>query len=96
MESRRYSGGASAREVAVRIVNMTRFLNLQMGAGPDFLPERFFKPVRFEDREYVLTREELENALRIYYELRGWDGEGRPLPETLRRLQLDFLTPQGV
>jgi aldehyde:ferredoxin oxidoreductase len=88
--------GASAREAAVRIVNMTRFLNLQMGAGPDSLPERFFKPVRFEDREYVLTREELENALRIYYELRGWDGEGRPLPETLRRLQLDFLTPQGV
>lgn len=81
----------SLREAALRIINLTRVLNLKMGAGPDGLPERFFKPVRFEEREYVLTRGELEAALRSYYALRGWDEEGRPRPETLRELQLDFL-----
>ncbi|WP_258871899.1 aldehyde ferredoxin oxidoreductase C-terminal domain-containing protein [Pyrobaculum aerophilum] len=29
--------------------------------------------------------------MRSYYALRGWDEEGRPRPETLRELQLDFL-----
>lgn len=88
--------GASAREAALRVINLTRVLNLQMGAGPEALPERFFKPARFEDREYRLTREELEGALRIYYRLRGWGGGGRPLPETLRELQLDFLLPRSL
>nr|WP_258871846.1 aldehyde ferredoxin oxidoreductase C-terminal domain-containing protein [Pyrobaculum aerophilum] len=61
---------------------MTRVLNLKMGAGPDGLPERFFKPVRFEEREYVLTRGELEAALRSYYALRAGTkrgGRGRRL-----------------
>lgn len=62
-----------------------------MGAGPDSLPERLYQPVKFEGKEYRLTREELEAALKTYYRLRSWDDAGKPTNEVLKELQLDFL-----
>ena len=79
------------RETALRIINLTRVLNLKMGAEPDALPQRWYKPVAFEGKTYQLTREEVEGALKKYYELRGWDERGIPRPETLKRLGLSFL-----
>jgi aldehyde:ferredoxin oxidoreductase len=34
--------------------------------------------------------EELDPLLSEYYRLRGWDGDGVPTPETLRRLGIEF------
>jgi aldehyde:ferredoxin oxidoreductase len=35
-----------------------------------------------------------DNMLRNYYNLMGWDETGKPLPETLRNLGIDFVIPQ--
>jgi aldehyde:ferredoxin oxidoreductase len=44
--------------------------------------------------EYVTSREELDSMLDKYFDLRKWDKKlGVPLPETLRRLGLDFTIP---
>lgn len=83
--------GKSVRDVALRIINLTRVINLEMGAGPDSLPERLYRPVQFEGKEYRLALEELEAALKTYYKLRGWDDAGKPTNEVLKELQLDFL-----
>jgi aldehyde:ferredoxin oxidoreductase len=35
--------------------------------------------------------EKLEMALNDYYSLRGWDKEGIPTPDTLKKLGLEFV-----
>lgn len=76
------------RESALRIINLTRALNVMMGDPGDGLPERWYKPVKFGDRILQLNREEVEDALRKYYELRGWDERGLPRPAALSELGL--------
>jgi len=43
-------------------------------------------------RHPELGFEEFETMLSRYYRLRGWDENGVPTPETLRRLELDEWT----
>lgn len=75
-------------EIAERIVTLTRLINVKMGVdrSKDQLPRRLYEPVEFEGKEYKLTKEEVERALDMYYELRGWDERGVPREETLKRL----------
>jgi aldehyde:ferredoxin oxidoreductase len=40
-----------------------------------------------------IDREKFNKLLDEYYELHGWDNEGLPLPETLKRLELDKEPP---
>jgi aldehyde:ferredoxin oxidoreductase len=77
-------------ETSERIVSLTRLINSKMGVNreKDQLPLKWFKPVKFQDKEYVLTREEFEKALSTYYALRGWDINGLPTEETLKRLDI--------
>jgi len=67
-------------EAGDRIVTLTRLINVKMGVGrrDDMLPKAWFKPVKFEGVEYSVPAEEFEEALRKYYELRGWDENGAP------------------
>ncbi len=69
-----------------RIWNLARLFNLREGftRKDDMLPERLLKPTPQAPGKEV-PYEELLNA---YYEVRGWDADGRPLPETLERLDL--------
>jgi aldehyde:ferredoxin oxidoreductase len=43
-----------------------------------------------------IDREKFNKMLDEYYELHGWDKEGLPLPETLKRLGLDKEPPYKV
>ena len=69
-----------------RIWNLARLFNLREGftKKDDMLPKRLLKPTPQAPGKEV-PYEELLNA---YYEVRGWDAGGRPLPETLERLDL--------
>ena len=60
----------------------------------DLPPQRYFEPLVWQDglkpeeRDIKLSRPDFEDMLDEYYSLRGWDSEGRPFPETKRRLGL--------
>ena len=56
----------------------------------DTLPPRMFEdplpmPPRGEEK-VSLKREDFDRMLEEYYELRGWDSDGRPKAETVERL----------
>jgi aldehyde:ferredoxin oxidoreductase len=71
-----------------RIYNLSRLFNTREGIRrkDDSLPPRFHKPR--EDTGWVITKEDFERMLDIYYSKRGWDSEGVPLKETLDRVGL--------
>ena len=71
---------AEMRAVAARVQNLTRLFNLREGAtrDDDTLPERFFtEPIN--EGKNLITHEELDELLKDYYRLRGWDQDGIPL-----------------
>jgi len=75
--------------VGERTWNMERQFNLAAGFGKDddCLPERTLtEPARAGAANGQVA--ELEALLAEYYELRGWDSDGVPLADTLRRLEL--------
>jgi aldehyde:ferredoxin oxidoreductase len=70
---------AGLAEIARHVSDRVRQFNLREGltADDDWLPDRFFdEPL--PETGAVLRREELERMRREYYQLRGWDGQGRP------------------
>jgi aldehyde:ferredoxin oxidoreductase len=56
----------------------------------DYLPKRLSEEplVSGASKGKVITREEQDIMLDEYYELRGWDENGIPTPETLKRTGL--------
>lgn len=91
----------SLLEAGERIINLERLFNIREGFSrkDDYLPERFLKePLEIEvytgDRltGLIPTGEKrievihLDEMLDRYYDLRGWDREGRPLQSTLNDL----------
>jgi len=73
-----------------RIWNQERLFNMSAGFGRshDTLPERFLKePMPDGPAKGQASR--LHEMLDEYYDLRGWDEEGRPRPETLKALELE-------
>ena len=74
-----------------RIYNLSRLFNVREGVRreDDSLPPRFLKPR--EDTGWVITKEDFERMLDMYYSKRGWDSEGVPLKETLDRVGLQGL-----
>jgi len=75
-----------------RIYNLTRMFNVREGIRrkDDSLPSRFHKPR--EDTGWVVTREDFEKMLDLYYAKRGWNSDGVPLRETLDKLGLQSIT----
>jgi aldehyde:ferredoxin oxidoreductase len=73
-----------------RICNLERLFNLREGFSrqDDNLPERLLKDAtKGTDGNWHTVN--LETLLDDYYAARGWDNEGVPLPETLKRLELN-------
>ncbi len=77
-------------ECGERIWNLERALNIRFGMSPesDTLPERLLKEPMPEGPQKGNTVR-LGEMLPEYYKLRGWDENGVPSGETLKRLGLD-------
>ncbi len=81
----------SLETVARRTATLERLFNNAAGftADDDTLPERFqSEPIVTDGLERVVSPEHIRALREAYYEIRGWDREGRPTPETLRKLDL--------
>jgi len=72
-----------------RIFNLKRLINVQLGVtqADDTLPRRFLAEPRPSGTAAGVLPD-LERMLPRYYELRGWDAQGRPAPERLEGLGL--------
>ncbi len=61
-----------------------------MTTKDDILPKRYYEPVvEGPAQGEVILREAFDKMLDEYYRLHGWDGNGVPKKETIRRLGLD-------
>jgi len=82
--------------VGERIATIERMFLAREGVvrKDDLPPQRYFEPLVWQDglkpeeRNIKLSRTDFESMLDEYYQLRGCDSEGRPLPETKQRLGL--------
>ena len=82
-----YSHPRDLEEVAERIINITRLFNLRDGfsAKDDVLPKRSLQeplPGGPAKGEVV----DLDRLKKEYYQLMGWDENGVPREETLKKL----------
>ena len=98
--------GDGLLEIGERIVNLERLYNIREGLGraDDHLPRRFDQPLPLLTSEIdpasgttrlgapaaVGELRDFEAMLDRYYQLRGWDADGRPTAATLERLGLRF------
>jgi aldehyde:ferredoxin oxidoreductase len=75
--------------IGERTNNLVRLFNLREGLTrkEDSLPNRFLtEPLKEGPSRGRVV--DLETMLREYYFVRGWDEQGRPKPETLKRLEI--------
>jgi aldehyde:ferredoxin oxidoreductase len=74
-------------EIGERAFNMERLYNLREGLSDrdDTLPARMLHESIFPDVDRGVP---LEQMLPTYYKLRGWDQQGVPKPDTLKRLSI--------
>lgn len=74
--------------------HLMRVYNLREGltAADDTLPDRFFDDPIAEGQwtGTRLDRHRFADIVHTYYQMMGWDGEGRPLPATLIEHHLDW------
>jgi len=81
-------------EAGERIYNIERLFNNREGSSKadDMLPERYFDEPTSQGLEVVrgkaIDKKKFEQMLDEYYEIHGWDNQGNPTPETLKRLGL--------
>jgi aldehyde:ferredoxin oxidoreductase len=73
--------------LGARCFNMERMFNVREGftSADDRLPERVLNESTFRDIDATVP---LDRMLPRYYEIRGWDAQGRPRPDTLQRLEI--------
>ena len=83
-------------KVSDRGMAMARMFNLREGFGreQDTWPERLFEPLPDgPNKGQTFTRQDLEKAKDLYYEMMGWDkGDGKPTRGRLIELNLDWLS----
>ncbi len=89
------------RSVGERVYNLARAFNVREGLvrADDTLPGRLLKEPLPEGAAAGHKVEKLDEMLDAYYEFRGWDKTtGRPTPQKLRELGLDYVIDviQGV
>ena len=80
-------------KVGERANTMARLFNVREGftAADDTLPDRLFQPLENGPLKGVgLDREAFERALKLYYQMAGWDENGIPLPGKLAELGLEW------
>jgi aldehyde:ferredoxin oxidoreductase len=67
-----------------RIWNLEKLFNMRAGVEKDSLPPRITKEPRVKNRVVPLDK-----LLPEYYEMRGWDKDGVPTKEKLKKLKLE-------
>jgi len=81
-------------KVSERIWNLTRLFWFRevpdFGRAWDMPPARFYEEpaVSGPTKGSLVARQDAEKLLDMYYEQRGWDAQGRPLPDKLEELGL--------
>lgn len=78
-------------EIANRIATLERIFNLEAGATfeDDILPERFSQnPIQVAGEDKIISLEAIEKMRADYYEVRGWDKEGKPTPALINALKI--------
>ena len=83
-----------ANDVGLRAVNLMKVFNLRAGIGRelDAPSERYGSTPVDGPNEGIGIKPVLEPMLRNYYRLMGWDEEtSEPLPDTLRKLGLEYV-----
>ncbi len=75
------------QEIGARIFNLERMYNLREGltGADDTLPDRILHEPIFK---HMTSGHPLAELLPRYYQIRGWDEHGVPLPRTLKRLKV--------
>ena len=75
-----------------RIYTLEKLFNVREGISrkDDKVPERYHEPLKYGPYkgEYI-DEKKFKDMLDEYYEMSGLDNEGKPKPESLKRLQLD-------
>ena len=85
------------RRTGERIYNFERAFNVREGLtrADDTLPKRLLEePLPEGPAEGQVVN--LDPLLDAYYEFRGWDKNGKPTPEKLKELGLDWLTKEII
>jgi aldehyde:ferredoxin oxidoreductase len=80
-----------------RAFNLVRAFNIREGFTyrDDILPDRFFEELEFGSRKgQRINREEFSKAIKLFYEIAGWDEEGKPRPAKLYELGLDYVVEE--
>ncbi len=80
--------------IGERASNLKRMYNVRLGQSrrEDVLPRRILEEP-LPDGGAGSYLPPLEAMLEEFYATRGWDGDGIPMPETLRRLGLEWTIP---
>jgi aldehyde:ferredoxin oxidoreductase len=82
--------------VGERRLNLLRAFNAREGFGrkDDKLPKKFFRALQGAGPTagVALSAEEIDGAIDEYYRLAGWTADGRPTPEKLAALALDWVS----
>jgi aldehyde:ferredoxin oxidoreductase len=85
------------RDVGRRVYTLERLFNIREGMSrkDDYLSERYYvepTPLGQEtNRGKTIDREKYDKMLDAYYDWKGWDRDGNPTPETLKKIGLDDL-----
>lgn len=84
--------GRDLLKIGERIYNLERLFNLREGfsAADDSLPPRFFSPLPEGGTRNRVVH--LEEMMKEYYTIRGWNTEGIPTKETLVKLNIHMKT----
>jgi aldehyde:ferredoxin oxidoreductase len=85
------------RKIGERVYNLARAFNVREGLtrADDTLPKRLLEEPLPEGAAEGHTVKKLDESLDVYYQLRGWDEKtGKPTPEKLKDLNLDYVIGQ--
>lgn len=87
-------------DVGERVCTLERMIMIGNGLtkDDDTLPARYFdEPVKEgPSKGEVIDKTEFNNMLEEYYALHGWNNQGNPEPETLKKLGLSNLSTEEI
>lgn len=80
-----------AADVGARVLNLMRAFNVRHGETREHnsVSPRILEPPLDGPAKGISVGEKWDQMVDTYYETRGWDKDGRPLPETLKTLGLE-------